>query len=187
MIYQRNLIGTIVGLLLIAACQKEKIPTANVVSSPPPSNTPPVSISCGTRSTVSARLVPMGSLSSPRSEALTASAGNKILFIGGWHSGGNWWNDPVPVDIYDISNNTWSTHSLVPDNPQFTHFRFGAAIASVGTKILFAGGGDDFGDNQSSRVDIYDASTNSWSSAQLSSERQGLVAATVGEKVLFAG
>jgi len=126
-------------------------------------------------------------LSSARTKIMSASAGNKILFIGGMHSGQNWWNEPVPVDIYDFSNNTWSLHLLVPDNPQLSHFRVGAAIASVGNKILFAGGGDGFGDNQSSRVDIYDASSDTWTAESLSVERQGLVAATIGDKVLFAG
>jgi hypothetical protein len=36
-------------------------------------------------------------------------------------------------------------------------------------------------------VDIYDASTNSWSTATLSQPRNYLAAATVGNKVLFAG
>jgi len=143
--------------------------------------------SCDNRPIINATLVPIGTLSSARTKIMSASAGNKILFIGGMHSGQNWWNEPVPVDIYDFSNNTWSLHLLVPDNPQLSHFRVGAAIASVGNKILFAGGGDGFGDNQSSRVDIYDASSDTWTVESLSVERQGLVAATIGDKVLFAG
>jgi len=143
--------------------------------------------SCDNRPIINATLVPIGTLSSARTKIMCASAGNKILFIGGMHSGQNWWNEPVPVDIYDFSNNTWSLHLLVPDNPQLSHFRVGAAIASVGNKILFAGGGDGFGDNQSSRVDIYDASSDTWTAESLSVERQGLVAATIGDKVLFAG
>jgi len=143
--------------------------------------------SCDNRPIINATLVPIGTLSSARTKIMSASAGNKILFIGGMHSGQNWWNEPVPVDIYDFSNNTWSLHLLVPDNPQLSHFRVGAAIASVGNKILFAGGGDGFGDNQSSRVDIYDASSDTWTAESLSVERQGLVAATIGDKVLFAG
>ena len=147
-----------------------------------------VTSSCdNNRPIINATLVPIGTLSSARTKIMCASAGNKILFIGGMHSGQNWWNEPVPVDIYDFSNNTWSLHLLVPDNPQLSHFRVGAAIASVGNKILFAGGGDGFGDNQSSRVDIYDASSDTWTAESLSVERQGLVAATIGDKVLFAG
>ena len=143
--------------------------------------------SCANRPVINVNLIPIGNLSSARIGLQCATAGNKILFIGGSHSGQNWWNEPVPVDIYDISNNTWSVHLLVPDNPQFTHFRYGAGVTSVGNEIFIAGGGDGFGDNQTSRVDIYDASTNTWSTAELSAARQGLVAATVGDKVLFAG
>src|SRR6187399_2367933 len=147
-----------------------------------------VTSSCdNNRPIINATLVPIGTLSSARTKIMCASAGNEILFIGGMHSGQNWGNEPVPVDIYDFSNNTWSLHLLVPDNPQLSHFRVGAAIASVGNKILFAGGGDGFGDNQSSRVDIYDASSDTWTAESLSVERQGLVAATIGDKVLFAG
>ena len=142
---------------------------------------------CDNRPIINATLIPIGNLSSARINIQCGAAGSKILFVGGWHSGANYWNEPVPVDIYDISSNTWSLHSLIPDNPSFTHFRFGAAIASVGNKVLIGGGGDAFGDNQSSKVDIYDASTNGWSNAYLSSERQALVATTLGNKVFFAG
>jgi len=194
--------GVIISLLvaiIVGSCKKEN-PATNYVVGPPltgnhnPStandsssvnNTP---ILCdSSRPVINATLTPVGSLSSGRTEILAASAGDKILFIGGMHSGQNWWNESVPADIYDISNNTWSAHLLVPDNPQFTHFRLGAAIASIGNKILFAGGGDGMGDNQTSRVDIYDASSGTWSVAWLSRERQGVIAATVGDKVLFAG
>ena len=181
-------------LIIVGACKKEP-PLTNYVAnlsnanntSPPGSNPLPGTICDKDRPVINANLIPVGSLSSGRTEILTASAGNKILFIGGMHSGQNWWNEPVPADIYDISNNTWAVHWLVPDNPQFTHFRGGAAIASVGNKILFAGGGDGMGDNQTSQVDIYDALTNAWSKTNLSDARQGIVAATIGDKVLFAG
>jgi len=118
---------------------------------------------------------------------LSAAAGNKILFIGGMHSGQNWWYEPVPADIFDISNNSGTVHYIVPDDPQFTHFRDGAAIASVGNKVLFAGGGDAIGDNQTTQVDIYNATTDAWSKAELSVPRWGLAAATLGNKVFFAG
>ena len=180
----------ITGIATNLSCKKE-IPVTNYNVSPSNGNNNnplPSVIACyNNRPIINATLTPVGYLSSARIKLFTASAGNKILFIGGMHSGQNWWNEPVPADIYDISNNTWSVHWLVPDNPQFTHFRFGAAIASVGDKILFAGGGDAMGDNQTSRVDIYDATSNTWSNADLSTERQRVAAAVVGNKVLFAG
>ena len=39
----------------------------------------------------------------------------------------------------------------------------------------------------SSRVDIYDVSSNTWSTAELSEPRYGIAAAVVGNKVFFAG
>jgi len=180
----------ITGIAATLSCKKE-MPVTNYSVSPSNGDNnnplPPVTACYNNRPVINATLTPLGYLSSARIKLFTASAGNKILFIGGMHSRQNWWNEPVPADIYDISNNTWSVHWLVPDNPQFTHFRLGAAIASVGDKILFAGGGDGMGDNQTSRVDIYDASSGSWSKADLSTERQGVTAAVVGNKVLFAG
>jgi len=59
--------------------------------------------------------------------------------------------------------------------------------AAVGNKIFFAGGQRTI-TGYSSRVDIYDITTNTWSTAELSSaNRMGMAAATVGNKVLFAG
>jgi len=65
--------------------------------------------------------------------------------------------------------------------------RQGMVAASVGNKILFAGGGDNDWGETTSRVDIYDVANNTWSIAELSKGREYLAAATVGDKVLFAG
>jgi len=138
-------------------------------------------ISCSNRPEISARLVPVASLSAGRTHMLTASAGNKILFVGGYPKGGIYWSDAVPVDVYDLLTNTISRITLDPN------WRDGAAIAAVGNKILFAGGGDAMGDLSTSIVDIYDASTNTWTTAGLSVARQGLTAATIENKVVFAG
>lgn len=64
------------------------------------------------------------------------------------------------------------------------------AVAAVGTKIFFAGGRYppvSPGPNFTSRVDIYDISTNSWSVTELSQPRWGLTAVSSGSKVFFAG
>lgn len=64
--------------------------------------------------------------------------------------------------------------------------RIGLVSASVNNKILFAGG--MVTGAYSSRVDIYDIVTNTWSTAELTRpERQGMTVATVGNKVMFAG
>jgi hypothetical protein len=68
--------------------------------------------------------------------------------------------------------------------------RIQIAVASAGTKILFAGGRwtsdcpDCWG---SSRVDIYDTVTRQWSIAELSQGRWGIATVTVGSKIFFAG
>lgn len=62
----------------------------------------------------------------------------------------------------------------------------GLASASAGNKIVFAGGIRQTG--YSTRADIFDISTNSWTTAELTNpDRQGVVAASVGTKILFAG
>jgi len=64
--------------------------------------------------------------------------------------------------------------------------RMALVSATTGGKILFAGGMTTSA--YSSRVDIYDLATNTWSTAELTQPaRQGMVAATVGNKILFAG
>jgi hypothetical protein len=62
--------------------------------------------------------------------------------------------------------------------------RSNVAVASAGNKILFAGG---VSQDHSSRVDIYDISTNKWSTAELSIARHYIAAVANGNKVFFAG
>ena len=63
--------------------------------------------------------------------------------------------------------------------------RYGMVSASAGNKILFAGGATS--NSGSTRVDIYDISTNSWSIAELSIGRDNMTAGAVGNKIFFAG
>ena len=139
-------------------------------------------VMCADRAIISAKLVQVGSLSAARTSIKTATAGNKILFIGGWnydiayhHS-----NVSLIVDVYDFVKNTWSTSYL------YGAFREGLAVASLGNKIFISGGGDFMGDWITPRVDIYDAANNTWSVANMSEPRQHHAAASVGNKVVFA-
>jgi hypothetical protein len=60
--------------------------------------------------------------------------------------------------------------------------------ATLGDKVFFAGGYYwDNGQHFSNRVDIYNTTTNTWSTASLSESRQGLCATTAGNKIYFAG
>ena len=60
-------------------------------------------------------------------------------------------------------------------------------ISAAGNKILFAGGQGIQGPCASTRVDIYDISTTTWTTAELSEGRYAMGAATTGNKIFFAG
>ena len=59
--------------------------------------------------------------------------------------------------------------------------------ATAGSKILFAGGATQTEPSliASSRVDIYDTITHSWSTAELSIPKVGLIATSLGDKIYF--
>ena len=143
-------------------------------------------VTCENRPVINARLVPIGSLSVGRSDLVAAAAGNKILFAAGYANGNGVdtiINDrSTRVDIYDIATNTWSTAELNMFGQSWE-----IAAASVGDKILFAGGRSPLSGLASSTIDIYDASTNTWSMAPLTRPRTGIAAATLGNKAFFAG
>jgi K319L-like, PKD domain len=93
------------------------------------------------------------------------------------------WINVVPV------NRTVINAQLIPVG-SLSQARKVSAVATIDNKILFAGGtavpagpGPSF----SSRVDIYDITTDSWNTAELSQPRLGITAVTSGAKVLFAG
>jgi hypothetical protein len=119
-------------------------------------------------------------LSQPRFRIVGASSGNKIVFAGGIKSDGV---ISDRVDIYDVSANSWATAGL-------SQARNDLAVASSGDKILFAGGGDyspwDF-PLVTNRVDIYDASANSWSNTTLSQARGSTMGVASNNKLVFAG
>jgi hypothetical protein len=73
------------------------------------------------------------------------------------------------------SGSQWSVMRLA--------YREDFAVAQVGTQVLIAGGRNPTSD----LVDIYDASTGAWSTAQLSQARSAMATATIGTWVLFAG
>ena len=126
-------------------------------------------------------------LSHARSLLAGAAAGNKVLFAGGYGSA----SSAPPVDIYDASTNTWSTDSL--RNRPTAHRIGDAGIAAtvISNKIYFAGNasdwlGWDFG-YISSTINIYDVSSNTWSTSDLSIPRGFMAAIAVGNKNYWAG
>ena len=96
------------------------------------------------------------------------------------------------VDIYNISLHSWS-------NTQLSLAREGLAIVPIGNKVLFAGGGIRattytlvyfdvvYKYTPVSTVDIYDATRNAITTADLSVGRLNCAAAVLDKKVFIAG
>jgi hypothetical protein len=64
--------------------------------------------------------------------------------------------------------------------------RSGVSVAAANNKILFAGGWPPTG-SYTSRVDIYDLTTQSWSTAEMCTPRSLMAAVASGNKIFFAG
>jgi hypothetical protein len=127
-------------------------------------------------------LVPVAAIPTPRFNITTATAGNKLLLAGGTtDAGSNSYSSNV--DIYDFGTQTLST-------VHFSTARTAMKSATVGSKIFFVGGevtGSPLGTSATTRVDIYDASTNTWSFSDLPSPAFDVYSyAVVGNKVFFA-
>ena len=87
------------------------------------------------------------------------------MFAGGYD---NIWITSTRIDIYNAETGVWTTDELsVP--------RWGAASASVGDLIMFAGGMSLDGavgtEVITDVIDIYNAKTKQWSTAKLSIPR----------------
>lgn len=65
--------------------------------------------------------------------------------------------------------------------------RFDLSVATAGNKIVFASGQNNITPYGSSFVDIYDLTTQAWSTASLQSERFNPTVAVNGNKIFFAG
>jgi hypothetical protein len=141
---------------------------------------PPVSCGDSNRTMINAQLIPVGNLSKARTGMSIASAGNKIVFAGGYESNGSSGFRSSRVDIYDILSNTWS-------NAELCVARDDMAAIALGNKVFFGGGEVGDGTWPVDSVDIYDVTTNTWIVAHLSVAGHSIAAATVGNKVLFAG
>lgn len=169
------------GAVFFLACKKEA-PVNSIINQPPPPPPPPLPIS-------NLHLIPFGTLSQARYNIMTATAGNKVLFVGGNYfvpncyydsTDNTWWNcenNSTRVDIYDTSTLSWSTIDL----PGSTYTNWSGA-ATVGNKIFLADGYYNSG-----RVDVYDATSNSWSIIQLPEARHNMAVVSLGNKIFFTG
>ena len=95
--------------------------------------------------------------------------------------------DPIAVSaviVYDVATGTFTEKEL-------RYPRTGAATVVAGNKVFFAGGFINFNYDErpvvSDDVEIYDAASNTWSTAKLSEARGAIKAGVAGNKVVFAG
>lgn len=136
------------------------------------------------RPTVNARLIPIGSLSDPRKISAVATVGNKILFAGGVPvPSGPGPNFSSTVNIYDIATNSWSTANL-------SQARSGITVATVGSKVFFAGGTGVLPSSRvglTSRVDIYDEAADTWSTMEMPHADGLLASLASGNKLVIVG
>ncbi|HSU28873.1 MAG TPA: PKD domain-containing protein [Chitinophagaceae bacterium] len=135
-------------------------------------------------------------LSMNRMLLTAATVNNKVLFAGGAHSetvpGGWYWTGTSfysdRVDIYDGGTDTWSIASLSEN------YRLGMSAVTLGNQVYFAGGTGEIiyssgwdGGGHTSRIDIYNAAGNTWSTAELSEPKAYLAGIADGNKIYWAG
>jgi hypothetical protein len=129
----------------------------------------------GTRTQVPAELIYLTELPGQLLQSDMVALGNKLFFTQ---------EDSNLVGILDLTTKAW-------DSAPLSAARDGIAMIAAGDKLFFAGGASFLSSVSSEiffpTVDIYHASTNSWTTAQLSEPRMNCKAAVVGNKVLFAG
>ena len=111
----------------------------------------------------------------PRFSISAVSYENKVLFAGGANFSSGVFD---VVEIYDIENGEWDFTTL-------SMGRSSMASAVVNDIAIFAGGYDL--ETVTDRVDLYNFTTNTWTTAALSEPRGFLAATTVGSKVYVAG
>ncbi|MGB3074567.1 MAG: PKD domain-containing protein [Chitinophagales bacterium] len=101
----------------------------------------------------------------------SAATLNKAVFT----NGGNW-------DIFDATTNIHTSGLLSISRPQ-------VRVVSFGEKVYLGGGKyGNFADPQYSKnVDVYNATTNTWSTLFLTKNREVGGAGAAGDKIVFAG
>ncbi|MEO5583212.1 MAG: hypothetical protein ABIR66_11005 [Saprospiraceae bacterium] len=124
----------------------------------------------------------IGTLPVYRYSIKMATAGNKIVFAGGWELSQGVGSIPSSrVDIFDLITQTWADVDL-------NNHGGDVATIAVEDKIYFAGGtAKDLNGDLSATVDIYNTTNNTWTSTQLSEGRNGPITLKAGNKILFGG
>ena len=116
------------------------------------------------RPVINLQLIPIGTLYPERKFIATASSGDKIFFAGGSSQDGTQFFSAV--NIYNYNTGDWSTAEL-------SEPRIDIGAITTGNKVLFAGGTGnevspwDYDIDFSTRMDLYDVNTNTWSATEL--------------------
>src|SRR5688572_23989920 len=122
-------------------------------------------------------------LSTGRTDLVAASVGTRMLFIGGcWVA----CEHPRALQVSTVTD-VYESVSGQRTAATLSEARARSALASVGEKVLIAGGSRSYQGPVTAAVDLYDAATGQWSTATLSEPRAGITAAIVSTKAIFAG
>jgi hypothetical protein len=109
-------------------------------------------------------------------DKIITTVGDQVLFRQAGSAG--------EIVIYDLATYRWRQVAL-------SVFRDAYAVATIGSRVLFAGGSQPVQYRTPSRqidvVDIYDAATGSWSTGQLHRGRESAQPLVVNDTVLFVG
>jgi len=160
------------------SCTKE-IPSASIINPSPPPLPPPPSPTAN----INFQFTPFDALSLARTHIKAATAKGKLVFAGGAYTEpyydpywgwGDVWIDVNNVDIYDTLTGAHTTAEL----SGYAMYKPGA----LGSKVYFP-----LGYSATGRMDIYDVTTNDWSTVMLSEARGGVTILSSGEKIFFAG
>ncbi len=115
------------------------------------------------------------SLSAPRQDLQSATAGGLTFFAGGRVGG----LVSDVVDIYDPVTNSWTAINMPIARTSF-------AMTTLGDLVFFIGGAQS-ATTSTDRVDILDATDLTWQLAHLTEARSALSATSVAGKVIIAG
>ena len=109
-----------------------------------------------------------------------ASIGNKIIFYSGSKYVGTSQELAQEIEIFNVTTNTKQVLTA-PTGAA----RVNASAVALGGKVLFAGGLTPSG--HTTRVDIYDTLTNTWTTAALSVKRENMGSTATTKKAFFGG
>ena len=117
-----------------------------------------------------------------------ASAGGKIVFMGGMGETPQCGADCPAVDIFDAASRTWSTSALTRGRYEFAAVGVGGGVLVTGGKQNASAGADTGG--KWDLVEELDTATGTWKSSVVPSEARSYLAAAAhtlasGEQVVL--